>query len=51
MYQKSVETNREGKVNILRNKIMQTDRTIPINNPDIIIRDNGKGTCMLMAEM
>jgi hypothetical protein len=26
---------------------MQTDRTIPNNEPDIIIRDNEKGTCML----
>jgi hypothetical protein len=27
---------------------MQTDRTLPSNNPDIIIRDNGKRTCMLI---
>ena len=27
---------------------VQTDRTIPNNKPDIIIRDNGKGTCMLI---
>jgi hypothetical protein len=27
---------------------MQTDRTIPSNKPDIIIRDNEKGTCMLI---
>jgi len=27
---------------------VQTDRTIPSNKPDIIIRDNGKGTCMLI---
>ena len=26
--------------------IIQTDRTIPNNKPDIIIRDNEKGTCM-----
>jgi hypothetical protein len=26
----------------------QTDRTIPNNKPDIIIRDNEKGTCMLI---
>jgi len=26
---------------------MQTDRTISTNKPDIIIRDNEKGTCML----
>ena len=27
---------------------MQTDRTIPNNMPDIIIRDNEKRTCMLI---
>ena len=27
---------------------MQTDRTILNNKPDIIIRDNEKGTCMLI---
>jgi hypothetical protein len=27
---------------------VQTDRTIPQNKPDIIIRDNEKGTCMLI---
>jgi hypothetical protein len=27
---------------------VQTDRTIPNNKPDIIIQDNGKGTCMLI---
>jgi hypothetical protein len=27
---------------------VQTDRTIPSNKPDIIIRDNGKGICMLI---
>ena len=34
--------------NILWNQQVQTDRTIPNNKPDIIIRDNGKGTCMLI---
>jgi len=29
-------------------KQVQTDRTIPNNKPDIIIRDNEKGTCMLI---
>jgi len=28
--------------------IIQTDRTIPNNKPDIIIRGNEKGTCMLI---
>ena len=27
---------------------MQTDRTVPNNKPDIIIRDNKKGKCMLI---
>jgi hypothetical protein len=27
---------------------VQTDRTIPYNKPDITIRDNEKGTCMLI---
>jgi len=29
----------------LWNQQIQTDRTIPNNKPDIIIRDNEKGTC------
>jgi hypothetical protein len=45
---KSVETSQEGKVTILLNQQVQTDRTIPNNEPDIIIRDSEKGTCMLI---
>jgi hypothetical protein len=45
---KSVETSQGGKVTILRNQQVQTDRTIPNNKPHIIIRDNEKGTCMLI---
>ena len=45
---KSVVTNQGGKVTILWNQQVQTDRTIPNNKPDIIIRDNEKGTCMLI---
>jgi hypothetical protein len=45
---KSVVTNQGFKVNILWNQQVQTDRTIPNNKPDIIIRDNEKGTCMLI---
>jgi len=45
---KSVETSQGGKVTILWNQKVQTDRTIPNNKPDIIIRDNAKGTCMLI---
>jgi len=45
---KSVETSQGGKVPILWNQQVQTDRTIPNNKPQIIIRDNEKGTCMLI---
>jgi hypothetical protein len=37
-----------GRVTILWNQQVQTDRTIPNNKPDIIIRDNEKGTRMLI---
>ena len=30
------------------NQQVQTDRSIPNNKPDIIIRDNEKGTCLLI---
>ena len=36
------------KVTILWSQQLQTDRAIPNNKPDIIIRDNEKGTCMLI---
>jgi len=45
---KLVETSQEGKVTILWNQQVQTDRTIPNNKPDIIISDSGKGTYMLI---
>jgi len=45
---KSVETSQGGKVPILWNQQVQTNRTIPNNKPDIIICDNEKGTCMLI---
>ena len=35
----SVETSQGGKITILCNQQIQTDRTIPNNKPDIIIRD------------
>jgi hypothetical protein len=44
----SAETSQEGKVVILRNKQVQTDRTISNNKPHIIIHDNEKGICMLI---
>jgi hypothetical protein len=44
-----ISTNRLGRqVTILWNQHVQTDRTIPNNKPDIIIRDNEKRTCMLL---
>jgi hypothetical protein len=45
---KSVERSQGGKVTISWNQQVQTDRTIPNNKPDIIIRDNEKETCMLI---
>jgi len=45
---KSVETSQGSKVTILWNKKIQTDKTIPNNKPDIIIRDNEKGTSVLI---
>jgi hypothetical protein len=39
---KSVVTNQGGKVTILWNRQVKTDRTIPNNKPDIVIRDNEK---------
>jgi len=44
----SVETGQGGNVTILWNQQVQSDRTIPNNKPDIIIRDNEKRTCMLI---
>jgi hypothetical protein len=44
----SVETSQGGKVTRLWNQQVQTDRTIANNKLDIIIRDNEKGTCMLI---
>jgi hypothetical protein len=45
---KLLETSDEGKATILWNQQVQTNRTIPNSKPDIIIRDNEKGTCMLI---
>jgi hypothetical protein len=45
---KSVETSQGGTVTILWNQQVQTDRTVRNNKPDITIRDNEKGTCMLI---
>jgi hypothetical protein len=45
---KSVETGQGGNLTILWNQQVQTDRTIPNNKPDIIIRDNENTACMLI---
>ena len=45
---KSVKTSHEGKVNMFWNQQVRTDRTIPNNKPNVIIRDNKKGTCILI---
>ena len=45
---KSVETSQGGKVNILWKQQVQTDRIIPNNKAHVIIRDNEKGTYMLI---
>jgi len=45
---KSVDAGQGGNVTILWNQQVQTDRTVPNNKPDIIIRDNEKRTCMLI---
>jgi hypothetical protein len=39
---------KQVKVTILWNQQVQTNRTVPNNKPDIIIRDNDKGTCVLI---
>ena len=46
--QKSVVTGQGGNVTILWNQQVQTDRTIPNNKPNIIIRDNENRSCMLI---
>ena len=44
----SVETGQGSKVTIPWNQQVQTDRAIPNNKPDIVIRDNEKRTCVLI---
>jgi hypothetical protein len=48
MYQKSVEANHEGKVTIVWNQLVRTNKTIPNDKPENMIRHNKKGTCMLI---
>jgi hypothetical protein len=45
---KSVETGQGDNVTVLWNQQVQTERNIPNNKPDIIIRDNVKRTYMLI---
>ena len=45
---KSIEISKGCKVTILWNQQVQTDRTIPYNKPDIIIRDNEAEICVLV---
>jgi len=40
-----------GKVTILCNQQIQTDRTLPNNKPHIIICDNEKGTCSMLIDI
>jgi hypothetical protein len=44
---KTVDTSHEGKVTILWNQQVQTDRTMSNDKPDVIIQDNEGRTCML----
>ena len=45
---KSVETSREGNAITLMNLQAKTDRDIPNNKSNIRIRNNEKGTCVLI---
>ena len=45
---KPVETSQAGKVTTLWYQQIQTDRTLPNNKPNSIIRDSEKGTCVLI---
>ena len=44
----SAVANQGGKVTVLWNQQVQTDRTILNNKPDIIIRNNERRTCILI---
>ena len=41
------EASHEGKVTMLWNQQVKTDRTAPYNKTDSIMRDNERGTCLL----
>jgi hypothetical protein len=44
----SIETGQEGKVTVLCNQKVQTNRNIANNRPDIIIHDKEKTTCVVI---
>ena len=44
----SVESNNEGKVTVLWNQQVRTDRIIPNYRPYIIMRDNERRICMIL---
>jgi len=48
MCPKVVEISHESNIAIYRNQQVATDRTTPNNKPNIIIRDNKKGKCLLI---
>ena len=48
MYQTQWKQLKGGKITILWNQQVQTERTIPNSKPDIIIRDAEQRTCMLI---
>jgi hypothetical protein len=45
---KFIETSEAGKITVLWNQQVKTDRTIPNNNLDVIIHDNKRGSGMLI---
>jgi hypothetical protein len=47
-YDDDDDDDNNNNVTILSNQRVQTDRTIPNNKPEIIIRDDDKGTCTLI---
>jgi hypothetical protein len=44
---KSFERIYDGKITMFWNQQVKTDRSVPNNKPDNIIRDHEKGACML----
>jgi hypothetical protein len=45
---KLLKTSHEGKVSILWNLLVQTNKTVRNGKPDVMVHDNGKGTCILI---